>query len=497
MEELTIQQMQEKMASGELTSRELVRMYLERIELIDRDGPKLNSIIELNPEALAIAEQMDHERAQGKVRSQMHGIPILIKDNIDTADLMMTTAGSLALEGWHAKEDAFVTARLREAGAVIMGKTNLSEWANFRSTHSSSGWSSRGGQTRNPYALDRTPCGSSSGSGVAVAANLCAAAVGTETDGSVICPSHINGIVGIKPTLGLVSRSGIIPISHSQDTAGPMARTVADAAILLGAMTGVDPKDSPTQDSQGRAHTDYTQFLDRDGLKGARIGVARNFFGQNPKLDAVIEECLKVLKAQGAELIDPVEVENAAKLGETEIEVLYYDFKADLNAYLAGVGPGYPQNMEELIAFNEKNKDRVMPYFGQEQMLKAQEKGPLEEDAYKKALDTSLRLSRAEGIDMAVTKHNLTAIVAPTGDPAWLIDLVNGDAPGSSGCTTPPAVSGYPHITVPSGFVHGLPVGISFFGPAWSEPALIKIAYAFEQATQCRKPPQYLKTVAL
>lgn len=497
MEELTIQQMQEKLSTGELTSRELVRMYLERIALIDQSGPTLNAVIELNPQALEIAARMDDERAQGKLRGLMHGIPILIKENIDTADGMMTTAGSLALEGWHAAQDAFVAARLRDAGAVILGKTNLSEWANFRSTHSSSGWSSRGGQTRNPYALDRSPCGSSSGSGAAVAANLCAAAVGTETDGSVICPAQTNGIVGIKPTLGLVSRTGIIPISHSQDTAGPMARTVADAAILLGAMTGVDPRDGPTHDSQGRAHTDYTQFLERDGLQGARIGVARNFFGPNPKVDALIEQCLEVLQAQGAVLVDPVKVKNADRLGKSEIEVLYYDFKADLNAYLSGVGPGFPHSMEELIAFNEQNRARVMPYFGQEQMLKAQAKGPLEEAAYRKALDTSLRLSRAEGIDMAITRHNLTALVAPSGDPAWLIDLVNGDAPGGGGCTSPAAVAGYPHITVPAGFVHGLPVGLSFFGPAWSEPALIRLAYAFEQATHYRRPPRYLPTVEL
>lgn len=497
MEELTIQQMQEKQSTGELTSRELVRMYLERIALIDQSGPTLNAVIELNPQALEIAARMDDERAQGKLRGLMHGIPILIKENIDTADGMMTTAGSLALEGWHATQDAFVAARLRDAGAVILGKTNLSEWANFRSTHSSSGWSSRGGQTRNPYALDRSPCGSSSGSGAAVAANLCAAAVGTETDGSVICPAQTNGIVGIKPTLGLVSRTGIIPISHSQDTAGPMARTVADAAILLGAMTGVDPRDGPTHDSQGRAHTDYTQFLERDGLQGARIGVARSFFGPNPKVDALIEQCLEVLKAQGAMLVDPVKVKNADRLGKSEIEVLYYDFKADLNAYLSGVGPGFPHSMEELIAFNEQNRARVMPYFGQEQMLKAQAKGPLDEAAYRKALDTSLRLSRAEGIDMAITRHNLTALVAPSGDPAWLIDLVNGDAPGGGGCTSPAAVAGYPHITVPAGFVHGLPVGLSFFGPAWSEPALIRLAYAFEQATHYRRPPRYLPTVEL
>jgi amidase len=496
MEEMTIFEMQQKMAASELTARELVRMYLERIELIDRGGPKLNSVIEVNPQALEIAGQLDRERAEGKVRGPLHGIPVLIKDNIDTADQMMTTAGSLALKGSIAKQDAFIVERLRAAGVVILGKTNLSEWANFRSTHSISGWSSRGGQTRNPYALDRSPCGSSSGSGAAVAANLCAAAVGTETDGSVICPSQTNGIVGIKPTLGLLSRAGIIPISHSQDTAGPMARTVADAAALLSAMTGVDPRDPATSDSQGHA-ADYTRFLDKDGLQGARIGVARNFFGPNPQVDAIIEACLEVLKAQGAELVDPVEVETVKDLGEHEIEVLYYDFKADLNAYLAGVGDSFPHTMEDLIAFNEKNKAEVMPFFGQEHMIKAQAKGPPTEEAYLKALENDLRLSRVEGIDLTRTKHNLNALVAPSGDPAWLVDFVNGDASGGGGCTSPAAVAGYPHITVPAGFVRGLPVGISFFGTAWSEPTLIRIAYAFEQASLCRRPPQYLPSVVL
>jgi amidase len=496
MDEMTISEMQQKMAAGELTARELVRMYLERIELIDRAGPKLNSVIELNPQALEIAGQLDQERAEGKVRGPLHGIPALIKDNIDTADQMMTTAGSLALKGSIAKQDAFIVERLRAAGVVILGKTNLSEWANFRSNHSISGWSSRGGQTLNPYALDRSPCGSSSGSGAAVAANLCAAAVGTETDGSVICPSQTNGIVGIKPTLGLLSRAGIIPISHSQDTAGPMARTVADAAALLRVMTGVDPRDPATSDSQGHA-TDYTRFLDKDGLKGARIGVARNFFGPNPQVDAIIEQCLEVLKAQGAELVDPADVETAKKLEEHEIEVLYYDFKADLNAYLSGVGEGFPHTMEEIIAFNEQNKAQVMPFFGQEHMIKAQARGPLTEEAYLKALESDLRLSRVEGIDMTLTKHNLNALVAPSGDPAWLVDFVNGDAPGGGGCTSPAAVAGYPHITVPAGFVRGLPVGISFFGTAWSEPTLIRIAYAFEQASLCRRPPQFLPSVVL
>jgi len=498
MEEWTIQQMQELMGKGELTARELARLYLERIEQIDHNGPKINAIIETNPDALAIAAALDRERAEGRVRGPLHGIPIVLKDNIDTHDGMTTASGSLALQGSIAPQDAFITARLREAGAVILAKANLSEWANFRSTHSVSGWSSRGGQARNPYALDRSPCGSSSGSGAAVAANLCAAAIGTETDGSIICPSQTNGIVGIKPTLGLVSRSGIIPIAHSQDTAGPMARTVADAAALLGALAGADPRDPATNASQepGRAFSDYTAFLDADGLKGTRIGVARNFSGYNPRTEAIFEQCLAVLKNLGAELVDPANIETEKQLGEHEIEVLYYEFKADLNAYLSTLGPGAPvHTMEEVIAFNEKNREQVMPYFGQEQMLKAQEKGPLTEEAYLKALETGQRLARAEGIDATLQKHNVQALVAMSGDPAWLIDFVNGDSSGGGSCTTPAAVAGYPHITVPAGQVCGLPVGLSFFGGAWSEPVLIKLAYAFEQATKARCAPQFLSTV--
>lgn len=490
--------MQDLMGKGELTARELTRPYLERIEQIDHNGPKINAIIETNPDALAIAAALDRERAEGRVRGPLHGIPIVLKDNIDTHDGMTTASGSLALQGSIAPQDAFITARLRKAGAVILAKANLSEWANFRSTHSVSGWSSRGGQVRNPYALDRSPCGSSSGSGAAAAANLCAAAIGTETDGSIICPSQTNGIVGIKPTLGLVSRSGIIPIAHSQDTAGPMARTVADAAALLGTLTGVDPRDPATNASQepGRAFSDYTAFLDADGLKGARIGVARNFSGYNPRTEAIFEQCLAVLKKLGAELVDPANIETEKQLGEHEIEVLYYEFKADLNAYLATLGSGAPvHTMEEVIAFNEKNRELVMPYFGQEQMLKAQEKGPLTEEAYLKALETGQRLARAEGIDATLQKHNVQALVAMSGDPAWLIDFVNGDSSGGGSCTTPAAVAGYPHITVPAGQVCGLPVGLSFFGGAWSEPVLIKLAYAFEQATKARRAPQFLSTV--
>jgi amidase len=497
LEETTIAELQEGMKSGQFTARSLVEKYLTRIAEIDKQGPALNSVIEINPEALAIADSLDAERKAKGPRGPLHGIPILIKDNLDTADRMTTTAGSLALAGSIPPRDAFVVQKLREAGAIILGKTNLSEWANFRSTRSTSGWSARGGQTRNPYALDRNPCGSSSGSGVAVAANLCAAAIGTETDGSIVCPANANSIVGIKPTVGLVSRSGIIPIAHSQDTAGPMARTVADAAILLGALTGVDPRDAATRQSRGRSFTDYTQFLDPHGLRGARIGVARNFFGFNDRVDQLMNQAIEVMKRLGAIIIDPANITTAGKFNDSELEVLLYEFKADLNKYLAELGPQAPvKSLKELIEFNEKNREKEMPYFGQDIFLKAEEKGPLSSPAYRRALAKNHRLARTLGIDAVMRKYQLEAIVAPTDGPPWVTDLVNGDH-FTGGSSSPAAVAGYPNITVPAGYIFGLPVGISFFGRAYSEPVLIKLAYAFEQATRFRQPPRFLPTADL
>lgn len=492
LDEKSITDLQTALQSGKHTSRSLVEKYLDRIRDIDKDGPRLNSVIEINPDAESIATALDRERKDKGTRGPLHGIPILIKDNIDTADRMMTTAGSLALLGSKPSQDAFVAKRLREAGAVILGKTNLSEWANFRSNHSSSGWSGRGGQTKNPYALDRNPCGSSSGSGAAPSANLCAAAIGTETDGSVVCPSSANSLVGIKPTVGLVSRAGIIPIAHSQDTAGPMTRTVSDAVILLSALTGQDPRDSVTQASQGKALSDYTRFLDKDGLKGMRLGIARKHFGFNDRVDKLMSERLADLKRLGAVLIDPADIPTTGKFDDSELEVLLYEFKADLNVYLAGLGSRTNvRSLRDLIDFNEKNRDKEMPFFGQDLFTKAQEKGPLTSPKYLQALRKNHLLSRTQGIDFVMKRHRLDALVAPTGGPPWPTDLINGDH-FTGGYSSASAVAGYPHITVPAGYVFGMPVGISFFGGAYSEPTLIKIAYAFEQGTKARQPPKFL-----
>jgi amidase len=489
LEEMTVPQLQEAMQTGKWTSRQITQKYLDRIAAIDK---MLASVIETNPVALSIAEAMDRERKAGKVRSPMHGIPVLIKDNIDTADKMKTTAGSLALvDAPTPKQDAFLVQKLREAGAVIIGKTNLSEWANFRSSDSSSGWSGRGGQTRNPYILDRNPCGSSSGSGVAAAANLAAVAVGTETDGSILCPSSINGIVGIKPTLGLVSRSGVIPIAHSQDTAGPMCRTVTDAVILLNALVGADPTDSVT--TTAKIEKDYTQFLQKDGMRGARIGVVRQYFGRSARVDKVLESALQVLKDNGAVLVD-VNFPTMGKFGDAEYQVLLYEFKEDLNKYLAARGGQY-RTLADLIKFNEDNKDREMPYFGQDIFIAANEKANLEDRAYRLALLQSKVMTQEQGIDAVIKKDNLDAIFAPSNSPTWMIDLVSGDCgSGYVGSSSLSAVAGYPNITVPAGFINELPIGVSFFGGAFTEPKLIRVAFAFEQATKARRAPKFLPT---
>ena len=483
-EEASIQELRASMASGSLTSRRLTEAYLERIETADA---ALRSVLETNPDALEIADTLDAERRSSRVRGALHGIPVLVKDNIDTADRMKTTAGSFALGEVTPARDAFLVGRLREAGAVILGKANLSEWANFRSTRSSSGWSARGGQCVNPYDVDRSPCGSSSGSGVAVAANLCAVAVGTETDGSIVCPSSINGIVGIKPTVGLVSRSGVVPVSHSQDTPGPMARTVADAAALLTALAGADPIDVAT--AGAGVEPDYVAFLDPDGLRDARIGVARKLAGFNDRVDRLFDEALGAMRDLGAEIVDPADIPHTDELDDPELEVFLYEFKADLEAYLGKFGPTQPhRTLPDLIAFNAQHADIEMPFFGQELFERAAAKGPLTEPAYLESLATCQRLSRAEGIDAVMDEHRLDALVAPSNSPAWQIDHANGDH-DAGGNTTPPAVAGYPSVTVPMGFAFDLPIGISFVGRAWSEGTLIRMAAAFEQATRHRRPP--------
>lgn len=495
LEEITISELQDGMKSGKFTARSLVEKYSARIDEVDKHGPAVNAVIEMNPDAISIADALDQERKSKGPRGPLHGIPVLIKDNIATADRMMTTAGSLALVGSRPTVDSFVAQKLRAAGAVILGKTNLSEWANIRSSHSVSGWSGRGGLTRNPYALDRNPCGSSSGTGAGISANLAAVGIGTETDGSIVCPSSSNGLAGIKPTVGLVSRANIIPISHSQDTAGPMCRTVRDAAILLGALTGVDADDTATAASAGKLQTDYAQYCDPNGLRGARIGVARKYFGFSEAVDAVMEQSLDLMKKQGATLVDPADIETLGKFDDSEFMIFLYELKADLNAYLARLQPGSPvRTLQDIIEFNERNRQKEMPYFGQDVFIKSEAKGSLTEKEYTDALAKNHQLARTEGIDALMDKHQLDAIVAPTGGPAWLTDLITGDHFGG-GSSNAAAVAGYPNINVTAGFLFGLPVGISFFGRAWSEPTLIKLAYSFEQASKARQSPKFLASI--
>jgi amidase len=497
-DEASISDLQARMESGRLTSRALVRAYLRRLDTIDRSGPGrvgLRSVLEVNPDAERIAEALDDERRHEGPRGPLHGIPVLVKDNMDTADRLHTTAGSLALTGSRPKRDATVVERLRAAGAVILGKSNLSEWSNIRSPRSSSGWSARGGQTRNPYALDRSPSGSSSGSAAAVAANLATATLGTETDGSIICPAAACCVVGIKPTVGLTSRAGVIPIAHSQDTVGPICRTVADAATLLGALVGVDPRDAATADSEGRFHTSYRRFLDAGALEGARIGIPRAvYYEYSPPANQVAEQAIAVLRSAGAEVVDPADIPGAKEMagftGERELEVLLYELKHDLDAYLEERGDPQVRSLKDVIAFNDAHADRELRHFGQEFFLAAQEKGPLSEPAYLEALASNRRLSREDGIDKLLGEQRLDALLVPTSTPPWTIDHVNGDHVLGEG-STPAALAGYPAISVPAGWVEGLPVGVTFFGTAWSEPTLIRLAYAFEQATKVRRPPRF------
>ena len=497
IEELTIVRAQQRMAVGELTARRLTELYLERIAAMNEAGPALHAVIETNPQALEIADALDRERAASGPRGPLHGIPVLLKDNIDTADQMRTTAGSLALADSLPAADAFVAARLHAAGAVLLGKANMSEWANFRSSQSSSGWSARGSQARNPYALERSPSGSSSGSATAVAANLALVALGTETNGSIISPASINGVVGIKPTVGLTSRAGVIPIAHSQDSVGPFGRTVADAAATLGALTGLDPRDPATQASAGQSATDYTRFLDANALRGAPIGVAREtFFGYSEKADPLAEAAIAILKSAGAEVIDPADIPNAAALRDTpaELEVLLYECHHDLDAYLA-TRDGAVRSLEQLIAFNDAHAATELVHFGQDLLIASAAKGPLTEEAYQRALAEIHRLSRGEGIDAVMEAQRLDALFMLTNGPTWKIDLLNGDRSGGGGSSGPAALAGYPIITVPVGMVAGLPIGVSFTGRAYSEPRLIALAYAFEQATQARTRPTYAPTV--
>lgn len=492
MLEYSINEIQELMKTKKITSEKLVRYYLERIAKIDKGGPKLNSIIELNPNAIQIAKELDKQRIKGTTRGPLHGIPILIKDNITTADKMKTTAGSLAFRDLVFSEDAFIVRKLRMAGAIILGKTNLSEWANFRSTRSTSGWSSRGGQTKNPYILNRSPCGSSSGSAVATAANLCVGAIGTETDGSIICPSHMNSLIGIKPTIGLVSRTGIIPISHTQDTAGPITKTVEDAAILLNTIVGEDLNDPSTLGHEEKFHVNYSKCLKKDGLKGARIGIARNYFGRNNFIDEILEMTIKKMSELGAEIVDPTNITTLNELNDPEFQVLLYDFKHDINEFLKKYSTIESlKTLEDIINFNDKHKEKVMPYFGQELFNMAQEKGPLTNDEYQSALEKCHKYAREEGIDKLLSEFQLDAIFAPSGGFSWIIDYINGDH-FTGGSSSIAAIAGYPNITLPVGYIHNLPIGVSFFGGAFQEPKLIQYAYALEQALRIRQPPRFL-----
>ncbi|HKJ42370.1 MAG TPA: amidase [Sunxiuqinia sp.] len=491
LNELTIDQFQQAMSDGKMTAVQICQKYLDQIRKVD---PMLHSVIEVNPDALNIAKKLDQERKAGKIRGPLHGIPILIKDNIDTGDQMMTSAGSLALEGYPAPDDAFIVKKLRDAGAVLLGKTNLSEWANIRSTRSSSGWSGRGGQTHNPYCLDRSPCGSSSGTGAAVAANLCTIGIGTETDGSVICPSGINGVVGIKPTLGMWSRDGIIPISHSQDTAGPMARTVQDAAILLGALAEFDPNDAESNLPKGKIYTNYSQFLDPYGLKGARIGIVTNFFGFHSEVDELMKTAIDQLKNAGANLVDNVVLEGRDEWGKAEWTVLLTELKTGMQTYLSTRKNIPIKTLADLIEFNQKHAAQEMKWFGQEIFDEAEKTNGLKDPKYLEALKTSKTKTRQEGIDKVMDMHKLDALLAPTNAPSWTIDLVDGDH-YMGGTSDAAAIAGYPNITVPAGFVHGLPVGISFFGRAWSEPTLLKIAFAYEQISNHRKKPEFKQSI--
>lgn len=492
LQERTIYELQNEMHNGTYTSESITQLYLDEIMRVDKNGPLLRSVIELNPDAISIAKAMDEERKAGKLRGLMHGIPVLIKDNIDTADKMMTTAGALAMEGNIASQDAFIVKQLRAAGAVIIGKTNLSEWANFRSTRSVSGWSSRGGQTKNPYVLDRSPCGSSSGSAVAVAANLCAVAVGTETDGSIACPASMNGIVGIKPTVGLVSRAGIIPISKTQDTAGPFGRTVKDAAILLSVLAGADANDAVTAESVGKGKPDYTKFLDGNGLKGRRIGVEKTFLKRHEGIDILLAKAIDQLKKAGAEIMEVEFMEANQKVGSDEYKVLEYEFKDGVNKYLSTANSKM-KNLQDVIHFNKQNEARAMPYFKQETLDSSNAKGDLNSKEYIDALARSTGIRRF--LDDLLAKNNLHAICGPATGSAWCIDPLNGDFWTGYGAYGPAAVAGYPSVTVPMGFLNELPVGISFMGKAYDEPGLIAIAYAYEQISKNRREPKFKGTV--